>query len=148
YTAGSPAGRNRDLLWGLVMDGQSSPVQDVGNTMAHEVGHVLGLRHRQGAGPDTLPWPPNENLMNGTAPSPQAEDLDVIQCKAVLSSELLSRANSFSTAKEYEPSDHPGIGTVGGAILGGVVGAILGALVGAVVGAVVGFIASGGNPAG
>jgi hypothetical protein len=141
YQNTSPATRDRDLLWGLVMDGQASPIQDVGNTMAHEVGHVLGLRHRQGAGPDTLPWPPNENLMNGTAPSPQAEDLDIIQCKAARFCELVTRAGSMDISAESEP---PPTSTLTKALVGAAVGAVVGALVGALIG----FVASGGNPAG
>jgi hypothetical protein len=147
YQSASPATRDRNLLWGLVMDGQTSPVQDVGNTMAHEVGHVLGLRHRQGAGPDGLPWPPNENLMNGTAPSPQAEDLDVIQCKAIRFCELFSRAGSMSNTAEYEPLPPTAPPTSGG-MSSALEGALIGALVGALVGGLIGFIVSGGNPLG
>lgn len=142
----SPANRDLTLQWGLVMDGQAHSLLEFGNTLAHELGHFFGLRHRRGGGPDNLVWPQWENLMDGSSPAPDCEDLDILQAKAVHFSEILFRTNAIDTSPEYEPSDHT-FGTVAGAVLGAVVGAIVGAIVGAVAGAIIGFVASGGNPA-
>ena len=49
----SPPARDLSLQWGLVMDGQAHPLRDFGDTLAHELGHVFGLRHRNVAGSDT-----------------------------------------------------------------------------------------------
>jgi hypothetical protein len=146
WQPGSPAARDRSLQWGLVMDGQAHSLQEFGNTMAHELGHFFGLRHRNGNGNDTVTWPQWENLMDGSAPMPDAEDLDILQCKAMRFSEIFSRPNALNTAAEMEPSDHPN-SAAGGALRGALTGAIIGAIVGAVVGAAIGYIASGGNPA-
>ena len=131
--------RDLSLQWGLVMDGQAHPLQDFGNTLAHGLGHFFGLRHRNGAGSDTVVWPQWENLMDGSTPSPDAENLDVLQSQAVRFSEILFRASAIDTS----PENPRKFGTVAGALLG----ALIGAVVGAVVGGIIGYVASGGNPA-
>jgi hypothetical protein len=143
----SPVNRDLTLQWGLVMDGQAHPQQEFANTLAHELGHFFGLRHRRGNGPDNVVWPQWENLMDGSSPTPDCEDLDVLQATVVRFSEIMFRTSAIDTSPEVEPSDHRGVGTLGGAILGGIAGAIIGAVIGAVAGAIIGFVASGGNPA-
>ena len=103
WVSGSPATRQIDLLWGVIvptlsMDssaGAGATADKIrlvyGNTLAHELGHVFGLRHRVGAGNDGLATPPGENLMHGSNPPPQAENIDVVQVKAIQFSELLFR---------------------------------------------------------
>jgi hypothetical protein len=94
--------RNRNLLWGIVVPTRSSDIvatnvpmgQDLlyGSTLAHEVGHVLGLNHRTRTPPfnDTLRVPRDKNLMfPGTTVN--MESLDIVQCKAVRNSEVFRR---------------------------------------------------------
>jgi len=57
--------------------------REYANTIVHEFGHNLGLRHRVGAGHDGLLHPPGENLMHGTNPGTLAQDFDIIQARAV-----------------------------------------------------------------
>jgi hypothetical protein len=102
----SPATRDVDLLWGIVVptrniDGAvSAPKNDdkrrqtYGATLAHEVGHVLGLGHRGiTANPvaDGLTVPGQKNLMYPYFSMPAWENLDLIQTKAVRFSELMFR---------------------------------------------------------
>jgi len=68
-----------------------------GTTIAHEIGHVLSLRHRnlnimrggvETSGHDGLRHPPQENLMHANNPATQAQDLDLLQVKAIHRSPL------------------------------------------------------------
>jgi hypothetical protein len=68
------------------------------NTIAHEIGHVLNLRHRnrnimrggtETSGHDGMRHPPQENLMHAKNPPVQAQDIDLIQAKAIHSSPLV-----------------------------------------------------------
>ncbi|MCK4536474.1 MAG: hypothetical protein KAT93_05635, partial [Desulfuromonadales bacterium] len=83
-------------LFGLYVTstGNGSPTSGIGlmtyaGTIAHEVGHILTLRHRIGAGNDRLSRPPSTNLMHGTNASTLAQDLDIIQSRAVLGCPLV-----------------------------------------------------------
>jgi hypothetical protein len=74
-----------------VTDGNGSPgsARDAltyAGTIAHELGHVLGLRHRVGPGHDGLLMPWDQNLMHNNNPSTLAQDIDIIQSKAILGS--------------------------------------------------------------
>jgi len=71
-----------DLFACLITNANGSPTHDqltYGGSIAHELGHVFGLRHRVGAGHDTLLFPPLQNVMHGNAPSTIAQDFDLIQ---------------------------------------------------------------------
>ena len=79
--------------------GANRPARMVGQTIAHEVGHCLGLRHRglesdgsQPAAYDGLPHPPMVNVMYFAAYE-QAMDFDMIQAKAVRRSSLVTHAS-------------------------------------------------------
>lgn len=100
----TPANGNRHpaLLWGISVPTRSSDLvatqvamtQDLlyGSTLAHEVGHVLGLDHRakRDAFPDNQTVPRDKNLMfPGTTQN--MESLDIVQCKAIRNSEVLRR---------------------------------------------------------
>jgi hypothetical protein len=63
-----------------------------GSTLAHEVGHVLGLDHRTTRPPfaDGLRTPRDKNLMfPGTTRN--MENVDIVQVKAIRNSEVLRR---------------------------------------------------------
>ena len=99
------ATRHVDLLWGVIVpttsiDGSSSAtggdatILAYANTLAHEVGHVLGLGHRGDLAngvSDGLTTPARKNLMHPTEPPPQAENIDIIQVKAMRFSEVVFR---------------------------------------------------------
>lgn len=53
-----------------------------GRTIAHELGHVLNLRHRTGAGDDGLQYPEHENVMCQGEPATVGQDFDIIQARA------------------------------------------------------------------
>jgi len=102
-----PGTRDERLLWGISVpttsiDTSSSVVAGkpdtvvlaYANTMAHEVGHILVLGHRGDltAGvPDGLAIPAKENLMQPNEPPPKAENIDLIQVKAIRFSEVMFR---------------------------------------------------------
>jgi len=103
WEGGSPATRKEELLWGVIVPTRTIDTSVMGlaadkrylaygNTLAHELGHIFGLGHRGGGGvPDGLMIPPAENLMHPSNPPPQAENLDLIQVKAIRFSEALFR---------------------------------------------------------
>ncbi len=96
--------RHVDLLWGISVptfsvDNSSTPANRdafYATTLAHEVGHVLGLKHRIGTGSgdpfaDGLTTPASKNVMFPSLNFPTAENFDIIQSKAVRFSEVLFR---------------------------------------------------------
>jgi hypothetical protein len=96
--------RSFNLLWGITVPtssidnnaGGNAAVANMiyANTLAHELGHVLGLNHRVPNGdpfPDGLSVPRDQNIMDPNAPALIAESFDIIQVKAILLSEVLVR---------------------------------------------------------
>ncbi len=75
-------------LWGMFITDANPSAKEFANTIAHEMGHVLNLRHRVGAGDDGVGHPKNENLMHGSNPATLAQDLDIVQAMAVIKSKL------------------------------------------------------------
>jgi hypothetical protein len=105
WQGASPATSDVNLLWGIIVPTQNidstAPGPSVNrrilayaNTLAHEMGHVLGLGHRGSVGDpvtDTMALPANENLMHPSNPPPTAQNLDLIQVRAIRFSEALFR---------------------------------------------------------
>jgi hypothetical protein len=60
-----------------------------GSTIAHELGHVLNLHHRNVGGPDRLDGPPDQNIMHPDEDADYAQDFDIIQTRAVHQSQLV-----------------------------------------------------------
>jgi hypothetical protein len=74
-------------LWGMTITNGNKTWFQYGNTLAHEVGHMLGLCHRE-ATQDLLPEL-GENLMHATNGPIEAQDLDIIQARAVQKSPMV-----------------------------------------------------------
>ena len=104
WQGSSPATRDVNLLWGVIVPTQSidnsapggGAARELayGNTLANEVGHVLGLGHRGSTGDpvtDGVALPAAENLMHPSNPPPTAQDVDIVQVKAIRFSEVLHR---------------------------------------------------------
>jgi len=79
----------------LITNDNGTPSTDAGarrygNCIAHELAHVLGLRHRVGAGPDgTIGHPPQQNIMCQGEPPMTRQDFDRIQAQAMRRSPLV-----------------------------------------------------------
>jgi hypothetical protein len=104
-------GPDYSQLFGLYVTstGNGSPTSGIGimtyaGTIAHEVGHILTLRHRIGAGDDKLRRPPSTSLMHGTNASTLAQDLDIIQARAVLGCPLVRAPAAAPAAAAPAPA--------------------------------------------
>lgn len=106
WQGSSPATRDVNLLWGLNvpttnLDGSSTAtggnatILAYARAIAHEICHTLGMGHRNESGgtfTDGLTDPSIENVMHPSQPPPDAENLDIIQVKAIRFSEILTRS--------------------------------------------------------
>lgn len=76
-------------------EGLPEDVVAYGSTIAHELGHVLGLHHRHchegKAGEDGQSYPPYENMMNGSGVYEAVQGFDIAQARAVRQSPLLRK---------------------------------------------------------
>jgi hypothetical protein len=98
--AGANLREGHPKLWGFLigLGGDGDPTDqfdqmDWGITIAHELGHVLGLKHREpdpaNLGPDGLTFPHDRNLMDINVhqiQAPENSDIDLIQVITVHSS--------------------------------------------------------------
>lgn len=73
--------------WAVTVCNGNSTEMQYANTLAHEVCHAMGLAHREST-QDLLPEL-NENLMHATEGPDVAQDLDIIQAKAIHKSPLV-----------------------------------------------------------
>jgi hypothetical protein len=105
--ATTPANRNTDLEWGIVVPTASidtfatqvaggGVTQDMvyAATLSHEVGHILGLLHRIAGGtnfPDGISTPQQKNIMFPSANPPTMENFDIVQAKTIRLSDVLTR---------------------------------------------------------
>jgi hypothetical protein len=90
-TAGHPG-----LYAMVITDNRSEPGSPedqalMGHTLAHEAGHVLNLNHRGDPGlhNDGIDFPAEENLMHWNPDAEVAQDLDILQVRAMHSSPLV-----------------------------------------------------------
>jgi hypothetical protein len=101
FRGSSSATRDVNLQWGIIVPTSSiddnaktasvNPDLAYGSTLAHELGHVLGLGHRGRLADeitDKLAVPKFDNVMSGNTNFLRNENLDIIQVKAVRFSEV------------------------------------------------------------
>lgn len=79
---------DRKKHWAVTLCNGNSTEFRFGNTLAHEVGHALGLAHRE-ATQDLLPEL-NQNLMHATEGPSVAQDLDILQTRVIHNSPLVT----------------------------------------------------------
>ncbi len=106
WQAASPATRDVNLLWGIVVPTRNmdsavkAPItvdktrHMYGFVFAHEMGHILGLGHRgdiTNPVTDGLALPADKNIMRPFVNVPVTENFDLVQTKAVRFSEVMSR---------------------------------------------------------
>lgn len=87
-------------VWAVTICNGNSTELQYGNTLAHEICHALGLAHRE-LTQDLLPEL-NQNLMHANEGPVDAQDLDIIQSKAIQKSPMLS--DTVSPAPPPPPS--------------------------------------------
>lgn len=101
----SPANRDIDLLWGIVVPTRNMDSAGFATTLertrhlygfvfAHEMGHIMGLGHRGSTTngvTDGLAIPADKNVMRPLVKPPDTENFDIIQVKACRFSELMNR---------------------------------------------------------
>jgi hypothetical protein len=77
-------------LWALALSNGNSGWLQYGYSLAHEVGHMLGLAHRESASTGDLLPDSKVNVMYATNVPLRRQDLDVIQARAVHNSPMLT----------------------------------------------------------
>lgn len=97
--------RDRSRHWSLTICNGNSTMMQYANTLAHEVCHSLGLAHRE-ATQDLLPEL-NENLMHATEGPSVAQDLDILQAKAVHNSPMVIKPVTPGTTPTGPPKPTP-----------------------------------------